>query len=187
LRPEQGYPLRMLNPGWEGNTSVKWLRRLEIGDQPWHHREETSKYTDLMPDGRSRRFTYEQECNSVVTSPCPEKPLMQRGFVEIRGFAWSGRGKIKAVDVSLDGGVNWQRTELGELVIPKALTQFSLKTQWNGEPWLLQSRAIDETGYVQPTLKQLRDERGGWSIYHKNSIHTWNVTESGEVFNVQIT
>ena len=187
LRPEQGYPLRMLNPGWEGNTSVKWLRRLEIGDQPWHHREETSKYTDLMPNGRSRRFTWVMETNSVITSPCPENPLKQPGFLEIRGLAWSGRGRIKAVDVSLDGGVNWQRTELGELVIPKALTQFSLKTQWNGQPWLLQSRAIDETGYVQPTLKQLRDERGGWSIYHKNSIHTWNVTETGDVYNVQIT
>ena len=187
LRPEQGYPLRMLNPGWEGNTSVKWLRRLEIGDQPWHHREETSKYTDLMPDGRSRRFTWVMETNSVITSPCPENPLKQPGFLEIRGFAWSGRGRIKAVDVSLDGGVNWLRTELGELVIPKALTQFSLKTQWNGQPWLLQSRAIDETGYVQPTLKQLRDERGGWSIYHKNSIHTWNVTETGDVYNVQIS
>ena len=187
LRPEQGYPLRVLNPGWEGNTSVKWLRRLEIGDQPWHHREETSKYTDLMPDGRSRRFTWVMETNSVITSPCPENPLKQPGFLEIRGFAWSGRGRIKAVDVSLDGGVNWLRTELGELVIPKALTQFSLKTQWNGQPWLLQSRAIDETGYVQPTLKQLRDERGGWSIYHKNSIHTWNVTETGDVYNVQIS
>ncbi len=187
LRPEQGYPLRMLNPGWEGNTSVKWLRRLEIGDQPWHHREETSKYTDLMPDGRSRRFTWVMETNSVITSPCPENPLKQPGFLEIRGLAWSGRGRIKAVDVSLDGGVNWHRTELGELVIPKALTQFSLKTQWNGQPWLLQSRAIDETGYVQPTLKQLRDERGGWSIYHKNSIHTWNVTETGDVYNVQIS
>ena len=187
LRPEQGYPLRMLNPGWEGNTSVKWLRRLEIGDQPWHHREETSKYTDLMPDGRSRRFTWVMETNSVITSPCPENPLKQPGFLEIRGFAWSGRGRIKAVDVSLDGGVNWLRTELGELVIPKALTRFSLKTQWNGQPWLLQSRAIDETGYVQPTLKQLRDERGGWSIYHKNSIHTWNVTETGDVYNVQIS
>ena len=187
LRPEQGYPLRMLNPGWEGNTSVKWLRRLEIGDQPWHHREETSKYTDLMPDGRSRRFTWVMETNSVITSPCPENPLKQPGFLEIRGFAWSGRGRIKAVDVSLDGGVNWQRTELGELVIPKALTRFSLKTQWTGQPWLLQSRAIDETGYVQPTLKQLRDERGGWSIYHKNSIHTWNVTETGDVYNVQIS
>jgi sulfane dehydrogenase subunit SoxC len=187
LRPEQGYPLRMLNPGWEGNTSVKWLRRLEIGDQPWHHREETSKYTDLMPDGRARRFTWIQETNSVITSPCPEKPLKQKGFLEIKGIAWSGRGKIKAVDVSLDGGVNWQRTELTGLILPKALTRFSLKTAWNGQPWLLQSRAIDETGYVQPTLKQLRDERGGWSIYHKNSIHTWNVMGNGEVFNVQIS
>jgi len=187
LRPEQGYPLRMLNPGWEGNTSVKWLRRLEIGDKPWHHREETSKYTDLMPDGRARRFTWVQETNSVITSPCPENPLTQPGFLEIRGFAWSGRGKIKAVDISFDGGVNWERAELKGLVLSKALTQFSFKTKWNGQPWLLQSRAIDETGYVQPTLKQLRDERGGWSIYHKNSIHTWNVTESGDVFNVQIS
>jgi sulfane dehydrogenase subunit SoxC len=187
LRPEQGYPLRMLNPGWEGNTSVKWLRRLEIGDQPWHHREETSKYTDLMPDGRARRFTWVQEANSVITSPCPEKPLKQSGFVEIRGYAWSGRGKIKAVDISFDGGVNWERTELKGLVLSKALTQFSYRTTWSGQPWLLQSRAIDETGYVQPTLKQLRDERGGWSIYHKNSIHTWNVMENGDVFNVQIS
>ncbi len=187
LRPEQGYPLRMLNPGWEGNTSVKWLRRLEIGDQPWHHREETSKYTDLMPDGRSRRFTWVMETNSVITSPCPENPLKQLGFLEIRGLAWSGRGKIKAVDISFDGGVNWERTELKGLVLSKALTQFSFKTKWNGQPWLLQSRAIDETGYVQPTLRQLRDERGGWSIYHKNSIHTWNVTETGDVFNVQIS
>ena len=187
LRPEQGSPLRMLNPGWEGNTSVKWLRRLEIGDQPWHHREETSKYTDLMPDGRARRFSWVQEANSVITSPCPEKPLKQAGFVEIRGFAWSGRGKIRAVDISFDGGVNWERTELKGLVLSKALTQFSYRTTWNGQPWLLQSRAIDETGYVQPTLKQLRDERGGWSIYHKNSIHTWNVMENGDVFNVQIS
>ena len=127
LRPEQGYPLRMLNPGWEGNTSVKWLRRLEIGDQPWHHREETSKYTDLMPDGRSRRFTWVMETNSVITSPCPENPLKQPGFLEIRGLAWSGRGKIKAVDISFDGGVNWERTELKGLVLSKALTQFSFQ------------------------------------------------------------
>jgi sulfane dehydrogenase subunit SoxC len=140
-----------------------------------------------MPDGRARRFTWIQETNSVITSPCPEKPLKQKGFLEIKGIAWSGRGKIKAVDVSLDGGVSWQRTELTGLILPKALTRFSLKTAWNGQPWLLQSRAIDETGYVQPTLKQLRDERGGWSIYHKNSIHTWNVMGNGEVFNVQIS
>ena len=111
--------------------------------------------------------------------------LKQSGFAEIRGYAWSGRGKIKAVDISFDGGVNWERTELKGLVLSKALTQFSYGTT-GGQPWLLQSRAIDETGYVQPTLKQLRDERGGWSIY-KNSIHTWNVMENGDVFNVQIS
>ena len=187
LRPEQGYPVRLLNPGWEGNTSVKWLRRLEIGDKPWYHREETSKYTDLMPDGRARKFTFVQETNSVITSPCPEKPLVQKGFLEIEGLAWSGRGKIKQVDVSFDGGVNWVSAKLKGLVLDKALTRFSLVTKWDGQPWLLQSRAIDETGYVQPTLSQLREVRGGNSIYHKNSIHTWKVASTGEVTNVQIT
>jgi len=187
LRPEQGYPLRLLNPGWEGNTSIKWLRRLEVGDKPWYHREETSKYTDLMPDGRARKFTFVQETNSVITSPCPENPLTKSGFLEIEGIAWSGRGKIKQVDISFDGGVSWVPANLKGLVLDKALTRFSLVTKWEGQPWLLQSRAIDETGYVQPTLKQLRDVRGGNSIYHKNSIHTWKVAPNGGITNVQIT
>ncbi len=186
LRPEQGYPVRLLNPGWEGNTSVKWLRRLEVGDEAWYQREETSKYTDLMPDGRARKFTWVQETNSVVTFPCPEKPLMGRGRYEIEGLAWSGRGRIRRVDVSLDGGVNWQQAQLKGLVLPKALTRFSLRWDWDGSPALLQSRAIDETGYVQPNLTQLREVRGVESIYHKNAIHTWRVAESGEVTNVQI-
>ncbi len=187
LRPEQGYPLRLLNPGWEGNTSVKWLRRLEVGDQPWYHREETSKYTDLMPDGRARKFTFVQETNSVITNPCPENPIKHSGFIEIEGIAWSGRGTIKQVDISFDGGITWVPANIKGLVLPKALTRFSLLTKWDGQPWLLQSRAIDETGYVQPTLKQLRAERGGNSIYHKNSIHTWKVAANGEVTNVQIS
>lgn len=187
LRPEQGYPIRLINPGWEGNTSVKWLRRLEIGDKPWYHREETSKYTDLMPDGRARKFTFVQETNSVITTPCPENPIKQSGLIEIEGVAWSGRGKIKQVDVSFDGGVSWTAANLKGLVLPKALTRFSLVTKWDGQPWLLQARAIDETGYVQPTLKQLRKIRGGNSIYHKNSIHTWKVAANGEVTNVQIS
>lgn len=187
LRPEQGYPLRLLNPGWEGNTSIKWLRRLEVGDKPWYHREETSKYTDLMPDGRARKFTFVQETNSVITSPCPENPMVKPGFVEIEGIAWSGRGKIKQVDISFDGGVSWVPAKLKGLVLDKALTRFSLVTKWNGQPWLLQSRSVDETGYVQPTLSQLREVRGGNSIYHKNSIHTWKVAPTGEVTNVQIT
>lgn len=187
LRPEQGYPLRLINPGWEGNTSIKWLRRIEVGDKPWHHREETSKYTDLLADGRARRFTFVQEANSVITNPCPENPIKQKGFIEIEGIAWSGRGKIKGVDVSFDGGINWQPAQLKGLVLDKALTRFSFQTKWTGQPWLLQSRAYDETGYVQPTLSQLRESRGVNSIYHKNSIHTWQVQPTGEVKNVQIT
>jgi sulfane dehydrogenase subunit SoxC len=187
LRPEQGYPVRLMVPGWEGNVSIKWLRRIEVGDQPWYHREETSKYTDLMPDGRSRKFTFVQEANSVVTNPCPENPIRQKGFIEIEGLAWSGRGTIKAVDLSFDGGVTWKQAEIKGIALPKALTRFSFKTEWNGEEWMLQSRAVDDTGYVQPTLAQLREARGVNSIYHKNSIHTWNVHANGEVHNVQIS
>ncbi len=187
LRPEQGYPVRLMVPGWEGNVSIKWLRRIEVGDQPWYHREETSKYTDLMPDGRSRKFTFVQEANSVVTNPCPENPIRHKGFIEIEGLAWSGRGTIKAVDLSFDGGVTWKQAEIKGVALPKALTRFSFKTEWNGEEWMLQSRAVDDTGYVQPTLAQLREARGVNSIYHKNSIHTWNVHANGEVHNVQIS
>jgi sulfane dehydrogenase subunit SoxC len=186
LRPEQGYPVRLLNPGWEGNTSVKWLRRLEVGDAPWYHREETSKYTDLMADGRARKFTWVQEANSVITQPCPERGLKTPGRHEIEGLAWSGRGRIKRVDVSFDGGVNWRAARIKGLVLPKALTRFSLEWNWDGGPALLQSRAVDETGYVQPTLTQLREMRGVESIYHKNAVHTWRVAEGGEVTNVQI-
>jgi sulfane dehydrogenase subunit SoxC len=187
LRPEQGYPLRLMNPGWEGNTSIKWLRRLEIGDQPWYMREETSKYTDLMPDGRARKFSFVQECNSVITSPCPEVPFREKGWYEIEGMAWSGRGKIKAVDISLDGGVSWRPAPLKGLVLSKCLTRFSYMYKWQGEPLLLQSRAIDETGYVQPTISQLRANRGLNSIYHKNSIHTWKLNTDGSVQNVQLS
>jgi sulfane dehydrogenase subunit SoxC len=187
LRPEQGYPVRLINPGWEGNTCVKWLRRLEVGDKPWYHREETSKYTDLMADGRAREFTYVQECNSVITNPCPEKPLRRPGKLWVEGLAWSGRGKIKQVDVSFDGGVSWRPARFTSTVLPRALTRFGLEWDWNGNPAMLQSRAVDETGYVQPTYGQLRDVRGTSSIYHKNAIHTWKLNSDGSVANVQIS
>jgi sulfane dehydrogenase subunit SoxC len=187
LRPEQGYPVRLINPGWEGNTCVKWLRRLEIGDKPWYQREETSKYTDLMPDGIAREFTFVQECNSVITNPCPEKPLQKPGKFWVEGLAWSGRGKIKQVDVSFDGGVSWRPTRFTSQVLPRALTRFGVEWDWNGGPAMLQSRAIDETGYVQPTYGQLRDVRGTSSIYHKNAIHTWKINNDGSVANVQIS
>lgn len=186
LRPEQGYPLRLIVPGFEGNMNVKWLRRIEVGDQPWHHREETSKYTDFMPDGRARRFTWLMEAKSVITSPCPERPVPGKGFVEIRGLAWSGAGRITRVDVSTDGGRNWRTAELKGPVLPKALTRFAIPWEWDGQEAFLQSRAIDETGYVQPSLRQLREVRGTWSIYHNNGIHTWRVQPTGEVENVQL-
>lgn len=186
LRPEQGYPVRLLVPGWQGNVNVKWLRRLEIGDQPWFTREETSKYTELMPDGRARGFTWPLYAKSVITFPCPEMPVKGPGIYEIRGFAWSGLGKIAQVDVSLDGGINWQRARLQEPVLPKALTRFTLEWRWDGKPALLQSRAMDETGFVQPTIAALRRERGTNPIYNKNSIQTWQVKADGTVFNVQL-
>ncbi len=187
LRREQGYPIRLINPGWEGNTCIKWLRRLEIGDSPYYQREETSKYTDLMADGTAREFTFVQEANSVVTSPCPENPLKGKGKYWLEGLAWSGRGKIKAVDVSLDGGINWRPARLTGMIEPRALTRFGMEWDWDGSPALIQSRAIDETGYVQPTYTQLRAVRGSSSIYHKNAIHTWRLHADGSVTNVQIS
>ncbi|MGA8820297.1 MAG: sulfite dehydrogenase [Xanthobacteraceae bacterium] len=186
LRPEQGYPLRLLVPGWQGNVNVKWLRRIKVGDAPWFTREETSKYTELMPDGKARGFTWVNEAKSVITFPCPEKPLSAPGRYEVRGLAWSGRGKIKAVDVSFDGGVNWQSAQLQEPILSKALTRFTIPWQWGGQPALLESRVVDETGYVQPTIAQLRKVRGTNPIYHNNSIQTWQVKPDGKVFDVQL-
>ena len=186
LRAEQGYPVRLVVPGWEGNINVKWLRRLEVGDMPWHHREETSKYTDLMPNGKARQFTWVMEAKSVITSPCPEKPMLTKGHHTIRGLAWSGTGKIKRVDVSVDGGRNWRQASLDGLVLSKSLTRFSLPWEWNGQAMLLQSRATDESGYTQPTIGQLREVRGEWSIYHNNAIQTWHLKQDGVSENVQV-
>lgn len=186
LRPGNGYPLKLVVPGFEGNMWIKWLRRLEFGDMPWFTREETSKYTDLLESGKARMFTWVQDANSIITRPSPEKRLTDKGFHMITGLAWSGRGTIKGVDVSLDGGKNWFQAELDQPVLPKALTRFYLPFTWTGQPTLLQSRAYDDTGYVQPTFKKNREERGVNSIYHNNSIHTWEVKSSGEVENVQL-
>ncbi|NKC11625.1 MAG: sulfite dehydrogenase [Gammaproteobacteria bacterium] len=186
LRPEQGYPLRLLVPGWEGNMWVKWLRRIEVGDQPWYHREETSKYTDLLADGRAREFTWVMDTKSVITDPSPQKPLLSRGFQVLKGLAWSGRGAIKGVDVSLDGGMNWKPARLDSPVLTKALTRFYFEWNWHGENVLLQSRAWDEFGYVQPRYADLHAARGVNSIYHNNGIQTWEIDGAGEVHNVRL-
>ena len=186
LRPENGYPIRLILPGWQGNLNVKWLRRLKFGMDPWEAREETSKYTELMPDGKALQFDWTMGTKSVITRPCPEKPMPGRGFYQVSGLAWSGLGKIKRVDVSFDGGVNWSPAELQEPVMNKCLTRFRIPWNWNGETALLQSRAIDETGYIQPTYEQLISKWGTNAIYNKNSIHTWRVNPNGTVDSVQV-
>ncbi len=186
LRPENGYPLRLVVPGVQGVSWVKWLRRIEVGDQPWQAREETLHYVDLMPDGMHRQYTSIQECKSVITTPSGGQTLIGKGFYNVSGLAWSGRGRIKRVDVSFDGGRNWRTARLESPVLPKASTRFSIDWVWDGGPAVLQSRAIDETGYVQPKMKQLREVRGTRSIYHNNAIQSWRVAANGEVSNVQV-
>jgi sulfane dehydrogenase subunit SoxC len=185
LRPENGYPLRLVAPGLQGVSWVKWLRRIEVGDRPWGTKDETLHYVDLMPDGMLRQYTSIQECKSVITSPSGGQTLIGTASHTITGLAWSGRGRIRRVDVSVDGGRNWTPARLEEPILPKALTRFSLPWDWTGATAILQSRAIDETGYVQPKINELRAVRGTRSIYHNNAIQSWLVSESGSVTNVQ--
>lgn len=181
LRPEQGYPLRLVVPGVEGNLSVKWLRRLKVGDQPFQTREETAKYTDLMPDGSARQFTFVMEAKSVITTPSGGERLGAPGFREIRGLAWTGRGRIRNVEVSTDGGSRWQAAALEEPVLARCLTRFRLPWRWEGGPAHLLSRATDETGYVQPARAALVSVRGTQSFYHNNAVFGWRVAADGGV------
>jgi sulfane dehydrogenase subunit SoxC len=185
LRPENGYPLRLVVPGVQGVSWVKWLRRIELGDRPWGAKDESIHYVDLMPDGQHRQYTSIQEVKSVITTPSGGQALVGQGFHAISGLAWSGRGAVRRVDVSVDGGRNWREATLQQPVLPKCLTRFVLPWSWTGERAILQARATDETGHVQPTYRQLRAVRGTRSIYHNNAIQSWLVDPSGEVSNVQ--
>ncbi|MEP7137994.1 MAG: sulfite dehydrogenase [Caldimonas sp.] len=185
LRPENGYPLRLVAPGIQGVSWVKYLRRLKVGDQPFFTKDEEVHYVDLMPDGMYRQFTSIQECKSVITTPSGAQTLLDKGYYNVTGLAWSGRGKVTRVDVSADGGRNWRTARLEGPVLSKALTRFNIDWTWDGSPAILQSRAIDDTGYVQPKINQLRAVRGSRSIYHNNAIQSWQVAESGDVSNVQ--
>jgi sulfane dehydrogenase subunit SoxC len=186
LRPENGYPLRLVVPGVQGVSWVKYLRRIEVGDQPFFTKDEEIHYVDLMPNGMYRQFTSVQECKSVITTPSGSQTLLDRGFYNITGLAWSGRGKVKRVDVSVDGGRNWRTARLEGPILSKALTRFNIDWEWDGSPAILQSRAVDDTGYVQPKINQLRAVRGTRSIYHNNAIQSWRVAETGDVSNVQM-
>jgi sulfane dehydrogenase subunit SoxC len=186
LRPENGFPLRLVVPGVQGVSWVKWLRRLELGDMPWGTKDESAQYADLMPDGTQRQYTSIQECKSVITTPSGGQQLLDKGFYNVSGMAWSGRGKIRKVDVSFDGGNNWRPARLETPVLSKALTRFNIGWNWDGAPAIIQSRATDETGYVQPSIKALRDVRGSRGVYHNNSIQSWKIESNGEVSNVQV-
>ena len=185
LRPENGYPLRLVVPGVQGVSWVKYLRRIKVGDQPFFTKDEEIHYVDLMPDGMYRQFTSVQECKSVITTPSGSQTLLDKGFYNVSGLAWSGRGKVKRVDVSVDGGRNWRTARLEGPILSKALTRFNIDWVWDGSPAILQSRAVDDTGYVQPKINQLRAVRGTKSIYHNNAIQSWRVAETGDVSNVQ--
>ena len=186
LRPENGYPLRLVAPGIQGVSWVKWLRRLEVGDQPWATKDEALHYVDLMPDGTHRQYSSIQECKSVVTSPSGGQVLLDKGFYNVTGLAWSGRGKVKRVDVSVDGGRNWRTARLETAGARTNASRASTSTGSGTQPRGAASVAIDETGYVQPKINQLREVRGRRSIYHNNAIQSWKVAESGEVSNVQV-
>ena len=188
LRKEHGYPVRLVVPGWEGNLWVKWLRRVEVTDMPVESREETSKYTDVLADGVARKWTWVMDAKSIITSPSPQAPITHgKGPLVITGLAWSGRGAITRVDVSTDGGANWTQARLAQPGQKMALSRFYLDIDWDGSEMLLQARAMDDTGYVQPTKTQLREVRGLNSIYHNNAIQTWWVRDTGEAENVEVS
>jgi sulfane dehydrogenase subunit SoxC len=184
VRPSNGYPMRLLLPGYEGNMQVKWLRRIKLTEGPTMTKDETSKYTILRDDGKSLQFCFPQEAKSIITRPSPGMTLNATGLYEISGLAWSGTGKIVKVDVSADGGSSWATAALQEPVLPKAVTRFRVPWRWSGEPATLQSRATDESGTVQPTRARLIADRGARAIFHFNGIASWAVLQGGEVKHV---
>lgn len=182
LRPANGYPARLLLPGYEGNTCVKWVRRIELADGPAMFRDETARYTDPLPNDSARQFSLVMDAKSIITAPTYPATLAGPGWVEITGIAWSGRGRIARVDVSTDGGRSWTVGELQEPVLPLAHTRFRSAWRWEGGRATLMSRAVDETGYVQPTLAEFRSKRGAGTDYHFNHIRAWVVEPDGRVF-----
>lgn len=182
MRPANGYPVRLVLPGWEANTCVKWLRRIELVESPRMFRDETSKYTDPLPDGTARQFSFEMDAKSTITRPTYPDRIPAPGWVQITGLAWSGRGRIARVDVSTDGGRTWTMAELQEPVLPKAHTRFRLMWQWDGKAATLMSRATDETGYTQPRLAEFRRARGAGTDFHFNAIRAWQVEPDGRVY-----
>lgn len=181
LRPEQGYPMRLIVPGWEGVLHVKWLQRLEVSTEPVMSRNETSKYTELQPSGKARQFTFTMDCKSLITSPSHGQTLRRPDIYQITGLAWSGHGRIARVDVSADDGRTWARAALDQPVLPRCLTRFRIPWRWDGTPAVLKSRATDDTGQVQPERAELVAARGRAGYFHYNGIVSWAVEDDGLV------
>jgi sulfane dehydrogenase subunit SoxC len=186
IRPEQGYPVRLFLPGYEGNMNVKWLRRIKVTAEPTMTKDETSKYSDLQPNGRSLLFTFPMEVKSVITSPSGMQTMQGPGLYQVSGLAWSGFGRIRRVEVSADGGKSFAEAALDGPVLPQAVTRFRMPWRWDGSPSVLMSRAIDETGAVQPTRAALIATRGASFRYHYNAIQSWSVAAAGAVSNVYV-
>lgn len=186
IRPENGYPLRLIVPGWEGVLNVKWLRRLHVAAQPSMTRNETAKYTELLPSGKARQFSFVMLAKSIITQPSVGFRLHEHGIYQISGLAWSGRGKIARVEVSADGGKTWADAELQTPVLSKCFTRFRMPWLWQGQEVVLQSRATDETGYVQPSRSELLAQQGDQAYFHYNAIVSWEVTHEGEIRHVYV-
>ncbi|WP_404337199.1 sulfite dehydrogenase [Sphingomonas sp. MMS12-HWE2-04] len=186
LRPAQGFPMRLLLPGIEGNASIKWLRRLKLIAAPAFSREETSKYSDLRPDGKAELFSLRMGVKSIILSPSFGLDLQGAGYREISGLAWSGRGRVRKVEVSADGGASWAEAALGDPVLPKALTRFRMPWRWEGGPAVLMSRATDETGAVQPLRAAWRAHYGAGQGYHSNAVQSWAIDSQGKVAHVYV-
>ena len=187
IRPSQGYPMRLFVPGWEGNTNVKWLHRLEVTDKPAYTKDESGLYSDILDSGKIQRFSFHMEVKSVITHPSGKQVLPEKmGFYEISGLAWSGRGKIKQVEVSADAGKTWALAKLDGLVLNKSLTRFSIPWRWEGKETVLLSRATDEQGHVQPTREHWRDQYASHSFNHYNAIQAWHVSREGVVSNTYV-
>jgi sulfane dehydrogenase subunit SoxC len=193
LMPGNGYPMRLLLPGYEGNMNVKFLRRIKLVEQPAMSMYESRTYSPILPNGKAYQFYFLQEVKSFITSPSHGHTLKGPGLYEISGIAYSGTGRIEKVMVSADGGQSWAQAALQEPVLSKAFTRFRMPWRWNGGPATLQSRAWDESGNVQPTRAEFIAERGelpkpppvlGFLNQHYNSITSWGVGSNGEVKHV---
>jgi len=181
LRPSNGYPVRLLLPGFEGNTNIKWVRRIELSDQPNMSKDETSKYTDPIPGSKARQFSFVMDVKSVITSPAFPQQLTEKGWWPIRGLAWTGRGKVAKVEVSTDGGKTWQAARIEGNNLPLAPVRFECMWKWDGNPAVLMSRATDETGAVQPRWAEFKRVRGAGTDYHFSYIRGWSVASDGAV------